>query len=737
MLNFKNMKIFGKLISSFSVVALICAIVGAVGWYGIRQTENALNEVAEVRLPAIEGLGLMMESMNAIKSAERTMIISSISGSARQHEIDNLVTRWAEFDRGFNLFEPLPKTAEGTILWKKFLPILETWKKEHRKLTEEADKVKIADVESLEAILVGRKLDHIRWVGLLDKAVIEHQKFTGQLNPALCGLGKWLEKYSSEDPSFNAILGQFHDPHSRLHNYGEKINELIAKGQYGEAKKLFTDEVVPTLVSIEAKFDEAIRVVASYDENLRRAIEIGFGSEREAFGETMKTLDEIFELNAKAAEQAMIDGEETANRSKITALVAVLLGMFIAITFGYLIAGMIATPLNKTVEMLKEMGKGHLDMRLNLDLNDEIGIMAKNMDEFADSLKNELVAALVKLANGDLTFEAIPQDSKDAIRNALKKTGDDLNDIMTQMNLAGEQVASASGQVSDASQSLSQGATESASSLEEITSSMTEMGSQTKQNAENANQANQLAGQARDAAEGGNKQMEEMVKAMSEISESAQNISKIIKVIDEIAFQTNLLALNAAVEAARAGRHGKGFAVVAEEVRNLAARSAKAAGETAVLIEGSVKKTENGSEIADRTAEALKDIVSSVSKVTDLVAEIAASSNEQAQGISQVNEGLAQIDQVTQQNTANAEESAAAAEELSSQAAQLRGMLGRFILKNDTGGRQQFTPYKQAALPQTPRRSGHDEWGEASARDAKQIKPSDVIALDDTEFGKY
>ena len=163
-------------------------------------------------------------------------------------------------------------------------------------------------------------------------------------------------------------------------------------------------------------------------------------------------------------------------------------------------------------------------------------------------------------------------------------------------------------------------------------------------NADNAAKANQLATHAKDAAEKGNRQMVQMVAAMEDIDASGQNISKIIRVIDEIAFQTNLLALNAAVEAARAGKHGKGFAVVAEEVRSLAARSAKAARETAELIEGSVGNTQHGKRIADETAEALKDIVDGVSKVTDLVSEIAAASDEQAGGIEQINQGLGQID---------------------------------------------------------------------------------------------
>lgn len=323
-----------------------------------------------------------------------------------------------------------------------------------------------------------------------------------------------------------------------------------------------------------------------------------------------------------------------------------------------------------------------------------------------------------------------------------------VNRVVAGLSEGSEQVASASGQVSAASQSLAEGSSEQASALEETSASIEELSSMTMQNADNANHANAVMAETGRVVNEANRSMQELTGAMKEITTSSEDMAKIIKTIDEIAFQTNLLSLNAAVEAARAGEAGAGFSVVADEVRNLAMRSAESAKNTANMIDESIKRIKNGSEIVSKTNEAFEQVLSGAKKVGELVSEIAAASKEQAQGISQISNAIGEMDKVVQQNAANAEESAAASEELNAQAMQMKQFVAELITvvqgSNATrvsSAQTETAPHRRPVLQAKTFPSKtlvvSAQSGKPPGNGARSVHPEQVIPMDDDAFRDF
>ncbi|OBR91220.1 methyl-accepting chemotaxis protein I [Clostridium ragsdalei P11] len=465
-------------------------------------------------------------------------------------------------------------------------------------------------------------------------------------------LGKLTEvTLSSGDIRANLRDVVLADNQSDINQIVNKINSFSTDfdRQLDEfSKSTLTDsgkEAVDNLKSSKAKYMEISNDVidmAKKGDN-KSAISLIHTKITAVQNDVRTSLKKIINLEETNGRNLSVSNNKTASASGKLILIFIIIGVIAAALLGTIISLSIIRPIRELMISTDKVADGDLNVNIDTSRKDEIGILARSF----------------------------------------KKMNDNLNEVVTNIQAAANQVAVSAKQVSDSGIALSQGSTEQASSVEELTASVEEISSQIRLNAGNAGKANELTEQVKDNAVKGNSHMDEMLKSMDDINSASGNISKVIKAIDDIAFQTNILALNAAVEAARAGRYGKGFAVVAEEVRNLAAKSRDAAKETTALIEDSIKKVDTGTKIANKTAEALGEIVEGVAKVADFVESIAVASNEQATGAEQINSGIMEVSQVIQENCATSEESAAASEELSSQADIMLEQVKKFKIRRE------------------------------------------------------
>lgn len=503
-----------------------------------------------------------------------------------------------------------------------------------------------------------------------------------------------------------------------LGKYEARVNEIagtlsgsidtIEKSSHGQLKTL--DELSSVSQQLASERLEVVKLMQKKDWDGAKAKMIG--GYAEALGKASAASTKLYEEASSFAKQWTVDAGNTQKTTIILQIVVFSVLLLITIIILFNLIRSMTNPLKEIEAVAEQIAGGHLENEITYESKDEIGVLADRFRQTCKSLNaviTDLTYLMDEMADGNFDIRTRAEDAYVGdfrpILDSIRKMNRNLSDTLSQIDEAAEQVSSGSDQVSSGAQGLSQGATEQASSVEELAATINEISTIVKEAASHAKLASEQVAHTGEEVSASNQSMNEMMDAMAEISQKSNEIGKIIKTIEDIAFQTNILALNAAVEAARAGEAGKGFAVVADEVRNLASKSAEAANNTTLLIEGSITAVEDGTRIARNTAQTLAATVESAKLAVTTVEKISDAAEHQAQSIEEVTLGVDQISSVVQTNSATAEESAAASEELSGQAQILKDLVDRFTLRDQglAGSKSTARTEKESVVYETPK----------------------------------
>jgi methyl-accepting chemotaxis protein len=633
-MRWKDLKISMKLTIGFGGILALLVIVSSlslVGFLKIRKANQALVQKKDSQLflteKEIDHLGFVSKIKDLFLDQEVTTL------NVKTDPTQCSLGKWIYGEETKKMMQNNPQFAE----------LLNKIKAPHEQLHLSALKIKKAYVPfdaSLDAMLAERWIDHLAWIKNLSTSLLTQTPFTGGVDSRTCAFGKWYYGYTAGEPALTSLLKQWESPHDKLHISAGKIVQEMESGNFELAKEIYTQETLPALEILSGCFDRTMEWIDGNLEKQQAAVEIFNIDSLTAVEGTKLVLKELIDYFEGEAKQSVSNMDNTMSQNRMMILVLTIFAAASGILLAVLITRMISGMLKQSAAFADNMAQGDFSQVLDIDQQDEIGMLAKSM--------NGMTSSLGKM------FQEISKDVE-----TLDQSSSDLSAISRSMNQGSVQTSQRAASVATASEEMSSNMTSVSAATEQTATNVSMVASATEEMASTVNEIAQNSGQAKEITDKAVDQARSASENVAELGRSAREINKVVETINDISEQVNLLALNATIEAARAGEAGKGFAVVANEIKDLANQTAAAAQE----IKGKITHTQDST---GKIVHEIEDISKVISDINDIVTTIATAVEEQAVTTKEVSENVAQASQGIQEVTENVAQSSAVAGEIAS-----------------------------------------------------------------------